>query len=46
MAFGGQASKSIKSDSNSTVAIEQPKKLEKITYKFKPIDLEFKLLVY
>ena len=45
--FGGQATKSIKSVRiDRDVTIEQPKKMEKIVYKFKPIDLEFKLLIY
>ena len=44
MVFGGQATNSVRIDRD--VTIEQPKKMEKIVYKFKPIDLEFKLLVY
>jgi len=28
------------------VTIEQPKKMEKIVYKFKPVSLELKLLIY
>ena len=47
MVFSGQAAKSIKPVRiDRAVTIEQPKKMEKIVYKFKPIDLEFKLLIY